>query len=299
MKYQISEMLGQSIMTKAPSIIVEGIDDVKVYDSIVKSIGTNHYIIPVECIDGFSEGNEQVIRAMNAIKEFPASKYDYKNYILGIIDKDVRDYRNEIPENDLVFPLNVYSIESHFVNEENILSSVREITRITSDLDLRSLEEIIITEILSKFEMLYLFSLDALKGSLDSTYSSSFSYSFNEGRTIEQADIDKILLIKESLLSFATSKGITYDLETLKKISKGKWILFLYCYYLEKVVRKLPQYCREHKINTCRICLTDVEKCLYKIKEGFSHKTIKSLILNRVDINELSYIKDKFSSMQP
>lgn len=291
-------MLSGSIMTNIPSVIVEGIDDVKVYDSIIKSINRRHYVLPVECIDGYGEGNEHVIKAMDAIRELPESRYDYSKYIIGIIDKDVRDFRNEMPSNELIFPLQVYSIESHFVNEKNILSSVREITRITSDLALVDLENIIGAEILNKFETLYLFSLDALKGSLDSEYTSCFSYSFNEGRTLEQADIENITARREALLEFADSKGITYNLETLKKISKGKWLLFLYCYHLEKIIRKLPQYCREHKINTCRVCLTDVEKCLYKIKEGFSHKTIKSLILNHVDSSELSYIKDKLTSMQ-
>jgi len=297
MKYILSEILNQAIMTKTPIIIVEGIEDVKIYDAIAESIGKKCQVLPIECIDGYHEGNEHVINSMNHILEIPPSRYNYSEYILGIIDKDVRDFRRSIPINPLIFPLSVYSIESHFVNKESILLFIKNLTRATSDLIIEELQEIVIAEVLNKFKDLYLFSLDALKGAIDSEHQSYFSYSFSEGRVIDNTDIISIRQREETLLSFAQDMRIEYNLDTLKKISKGKWLLFLFCYHLEKEIRLLPLKCRTHQVPSCRVCVTDIEKCLYKIKDGVTHKTLKSIILNSVETNELDYIREKISTL--
>ncbi|EKN3726133.1 TPA: hypothetical protein ACPZRY_002212 [Yersinia enterocolitica] len=299
MKYIISEVLNEAIMTKIPTIVVEGIDDVKIYDCIAKTVNKNYFVIPIECIDGFSEGNEHVIRAMNQVSILPSSKYGYENYIVGIIDKDVRDFRHDIPINRLIFPLTVYSIESHFVNNEAILLFISELTRATRDLINSDLERFITDKLLENFEDLYLMSLEALKGAIDKEYLAEFSYSFNEGRIIDIKNISSIRKKKTALLSFANDLGINYNLETLKRISKGKWLLFLFCYTLEKTINKLPEKCQEHKITSCRVCITDIKKCLYKIKDGITHKTLKSILMNKVDLNEFDYIRNKLNSMNP
>ncbi len=299
MKYEISEILGQSIMTKTPTIIVEGVDDVKIYDSIVSSINAEHFVLPIECVDGYSEGNEHVIDAMNFIREMPASRYDYRDFIIGIIDKDVRDFRNEIPDNELIFPLKVYSIESHFVNKENILSLLKEITRITRDLALPELENIIVDDIFSNFEDLFILSLDALKGATNQDYQSIFSYSYNDGRVINQRDIQLVLARKSELLEFASSLGIEYSLDSLKLISKGKWLIFLYCHHLERAIKNLPALCGAQKIHQCRVCESDIHKCLYKTKDGFTSRTIKSIVMNDINLSELQYIKSRLHSMIP
>ncbi|HHQ6588658.1 TPA: hypothetical protein ACSTLS_000181 [Serratia fonticola] len=297
MKYLLGEIVTQSIMTKTPTIVVEGIDDVKIYDSIVRSIGRNSFVLPVECISEYSEGNEHVIKAMNFVSQLPMSKYSYKDYILGIIDKDVRDFRGELPENELILALSVYSIESHFVNKESILYFIEETTRATSDLISEKLEDVIISEVMANFEDLYIFSLDALRGAMDDTYESYLGYSSSEGRIINEVDIQEIRKRRDELIAFSTSIGVEYGLESLKRIAKGKWILFLFCYQLEKAIKSLPKKCKSHEVASCRVCIADIEKCLYKIKEGINHKTIKNLLVNKVHFSEMDYIRDRIGSL--
>ncbi|WP_440493374.1 DUF4435 domain-containing protein [Serratia sarumanii] len=297
MKYVLGEVLSQSIMTKTPTVVVEGIDDVKIYDSICRSAEKNCFVIPVECIDGYTEGNDHVIRAMNDIAHMPLSKYNYRDYILGVIDKDVRDFRQEMPINDLIFPLSVYSIESHFVNKECILYFIEEVTKATSDLVSQNLENVIVAEILRNFDDLFLFSLDALKGAIDPTYTSHLGYSSSEGRIVVESDITEIRKRRDALIDFAKDMRIDFNLETLKRISKGKWLLFLFCYQLEKVIKNLPSRCGGGEITSCRVCIADVEKCLYKIKEGINHKTMRNLLINKVHFSEIDYVRRRIREL--
>jgi capsule polysaccharide modification protein KpsS len=53
MKYEISEILNTALMTRTISIIVEGVDDIQVYDSIAKSVDKTAEIFPIETIEGY------------------------------------------------------------------------------------------------------------------------------------------------------------------------------------------------------------------------------------------------------
>lgn len=55
MKYEISEILNTALMTRTISIIVEGVDDIQVYDSIAKSVDKTAEIFPIETIEGYFE----------------------------------------------------------------------------------------------------------------------------------------------------------------------------------------------------------------------------------------------------
>lgn len=297
MKYVISEVLNEAIMTKTPTVIVEGVDDVKIYDKICKELNGHFFVIPIECIDGYSEGNNQVILAMNDLLTIPSSKHDIIKYIIGIIDKDVRDYRKEIPQNSLIFPLNSYSIESHFVNKDVVKSLISEYTRITEEILTEELLNKIYEDILSELYDLYILSLEALKGSIDNSYQPDFSYSFKEGRVTNITDISKVMKKEKDLLEFAKEHTLNYDIESIKKITKGKWLLFLFCYLLEKHISNLPDKCTKNEVPSCRICKASIQKCLYKIKDGVTHKILRVSSLNVTNTNEFDYLRKRLNTM--
>lgn len=297
MKYIIGEVLSGAIMTKTPVIIVEGIDDVKVYDDVCGLLDSDYQVLPIECIKDFSEGNEHVISAMEHILNMPSSKYDYGKYILGIIDKDVRDYRGELPNNRLICTLKYYSMESHFINKIVIKEMLHMFTKITSDLLVDELVDVIYDNISLKLHDIYLLSLEALKGAVDRSYHSEFCYSFSEGRVTNQTDIDRVRNKKDSLLSFADDMNIEYSMDSIKRIAKGKWLFYLFSYLLEKEMISLPSMCHEHKITSCRICMADVDKCLYRIKDGVTHKVLRSASLGVIESSDFIYIKERIGTM--
>lgn len=298
MEFTLEEIYIQSIMTKIASVIVEGVDDVPVYDSICSYLNKKYYVIAVENIDGFSEGSAWVIKAMEKVLSMPTSIHDPKNYILGIIDKDVRNYRNEIPQNDLVFMLNQYSMESHFVSKETLKGIINKSIKATSNLKNEDLNDFIFQKIQESISELYLYSLEALKGATDSTYTADFSYSYNYGRIKDPLIKQKIDIKKPSLLIYANSLGITECINSLKNISKGKWLLNYFCEHLEKIFQNLPSDCNNSHIKKCQFCINEViTKCQYKIKEGITNTTIKSFALEEVKGTELDYIRSRLESM--
>lgn len=300
MEFNLAEIYIQSIMTKIATVIVEGVDDVPVYDSICSHLDKNYDVIAVENIDEFPEGSIGVIQAMEKISSMPSSQHIPTNYILGIIDKDVRDFRNEIPQNDLVFMLNQYSMESHFVSEEALIGITNRSIKATSNLKGEDLNQFIFDKVKESIGDLYLYSLEALKGATDSSYDADFSYSYKFGRMKDPVIKQNMELKKTSLMNFANTLGVTQCMDSLKKISKGKWLLSYFSEQLEKVFQTLPSDCNNSHIEKCQFCLNEaVNKCQYKLKEGVTHITIKSFALEEVKGTELNYVRDRLENMLP
>jgi hypothetical protein len=300
MEFNLEEIYIQSIMTKIATVIVEGVDDVPVYDSICSHLNKKYDVIAVENIDNFAEGSVGVIQAMEKISFMPSCSHIPKSYILGIIDKDVRDYRNEVPQNDLVFMLNQYSMESHFVSEEALKGIINRSIKATSNLKDEKLNEFIFQKVQESISELYLYSLEALKGATDSTYDSDFSYSYKYGRIKDPVIKQKMDIKKTPLMTYAHSLGITECINSLKKISKGKWLLSYFCEQLEKIFQNLPSDCNNSHIEKCQFCINEaLNKCQYKLKEGITHITIKSFALEEVEGAELNYIRSRLEIMLP
>ncbi|MDP2507175.1 DUF4435 domain-containing protein [Oceanobacter sp. 3_MG-2023] len=298
MQFDLDEIYSQSIMTKRPSILVEGVDDIAVYDRIVNANGKQAEVIAIETIEGFSKGCNSVIDAVNFLKDIPVSRYEPSDYILGIIDKDVRDFRGEVPENNLLLILDVYSIENHFVNSEVVVQLLKTCTKGTSELFTDSLKDKLLSECVSSMELLFLASLEALKGALDSNYFADFSYCQKYGRLKDIGLASRLRDKKNELYSFASTLSLSDDLDSLKKIAKGKWLLSIFCEELERVIKNLPEQCGVDPIKKCQMCVSEVENsCLYRISEGFSHKTMREIAKQQYDTNEISYIRERVATI--
>ena len=298
-QYEIDEVLNEAIMTGVPALIVEGVDDIPIYSQITSKISFKTEIYAVETIQGYSEGCEQVISAITDLNALPNQNYRLPNHILGIIDKDVRDYRGELPQIEPILVLNYYSIESHFVSKSIIEHTLKLCTKANRELITEELVQIIMDEIETKLLDLYYFSLESLRKSLERDYNADFSYSYSCGRINDVVVKSKICSKKDELDKFASNHNLQPNLNALKKITKGKWLIDVFSSELLKSINNLQEKCKEDLIVTCKSCATNAfDKCLYRIREGFTKKTINSLILSNTDSSEFTYIIDRIRGIK-
>ena len=294
MQNSLEDELISAIMTKTITVLVEGNYDIKVYDKIINNEGKLAEIIAIETIENFTEGCRSVIDAATCVESMTSTNHIAINYILGVIDKDVKDFRNEIPDVKALLVLDVYSIESHFMNIEVIDFVLKMCIQGTFHLYTRELEEEILRKCIDSMELLYLASLEALKGSLDSGYNSEFKYSYEYGRLKDNVLSEKIIGKKMELINFASSLSLSHDLESLKKVCKGKWLLSYFCEELEKSLKKLSDECKGGVVPQCQMCAKGIcNSCMYRMFHAFSHKQMREIAKQVTDSNELLYIKDK------
>lgn len=297
--YEIDELLNEAIITGVPAVIVEGIDDISIYDEISNRVPFDVEVYAVENIDGFNEGCEAVISALEDLNSLPDNPYPLCNHILGVIDKDVRDFRQEIPEVEPLLVLKYYSIESHFVSEQVISNVLKVVSKANQDLISEDLCKLMMDEIQTKILDLYYFSLESLRKSLDSNYSASFLYSYTPGRIRDQQTKQEVLAKRNDLDVFASSLDITPCINSLKSISKGKWLIDIFSQELLNSINNLQERCRDASIETCKSCISEAHnKCLYRMRDGFSKRTIQSLILSSVEGAEVQYIEDRILNIK-
>lgn len=297
--YEIDEILNEAVMTGVPSIILEGIDDIEVYTRIAEKLNFDVEFYAVESIDGFGQGCDNVIGAIRELNLIDNSRYKLRDNVLGIIDKDVRDFRGEIPDIEPILVLNYYSIESHFVSKYIVEHTLNLCVKATKDLLDKELYKIIMDEVEVKLLDLYYLSLESLKNSLDKSYHADFSYSMKSGRLKDLKAKTAVYQKREELDEFAASKALTPCLDTLKVIAKGKWLIDAFAIELVNIIEGLKGKCREKQIVTCKSCLIEAyDKCFYRIKDGFNKNTVISLALTHVMGDEFDYIVDRINMIK-
>ncbi|WP_217534814.1 DUF4435 domain-containing protein [Vibrio cholerae] len=290
---EADELLNEAIMSETPILIVEGIDDIRVYEDVSKNIGKEVVVYAAENIDGVSEGCRGVINCIEKIRN-SANGIIVDRYVLGIIDRDTRCYRNEKPEDSAILLLNWYSMESHFITNEATGYIVRSITRATGNLLSKELIDSIHKTIQDHLFNLYLISLDALKGACDSNYESSVKYAMSIGE-IKGRDLFKDVFMKEDELNkFALEMGIEKNWDNLLKVCKGKWIFIEYCNQLKEYVSNLKEMCEKGNISQCQFCITHTfGKCLYKTRSSYNEGQLQELIMNNVSLGDFNYLESR------
>lgn len=300
MTYEIDEILNEAVMTGVPSIIVEGVDDICIYSEIAKeNTPFAVEVYAVEHVSGFGQGCEEVLRAISEIEDIQSSKHKTSDYVLGIIDKDVRDFRGETPESEAVLMLKHYSIESHFVSQTIVQHALKACTRSSHEMITDELCSFIMREIEGRLLRLYYFSLEALKKSLVRGYDAAFCYSYGYGRLKDEKARELISSKRQELDSFAADQNIEQSITSLKRIARGKWLIDVFAEELVLCINDLQGLCKDSVIESCRSCLNlAFEKCLYKVREGINKNTIKTIALSNISGPEFLYIAQRISSLK-
>ncbi|RIX43492.1 MAG: DUF4435 domain-containing protein [Rhodocyclales bacterium GT-UBC] len=297
-KYEIDEILNLAIMSKTPYIIVEGVDDIHIYEAIAKSANTICEIYAVDMIEGLAGGNDGVIEAMQIVEalNLPAGKL-VEQFMMGIIDRDARFYRNEIPNSPSIFSLSYYSIESHFVSKFTIKPTIDQLTRI-SVLDEIDIDSIYI-EIGRRLFDAYYFSLDALKNAVDPTYQSIIGYSSNIGRRKDANTVSKLQARKHDLDIFAVVHNISSSVESMRKFVKGKWLLTAFVEEMFVEIEGLVKKCKGSAIKQCRMCeLDNAAPCLYQLRGGVTKNSTYSTIQDFVHIPDFDYLREALKAVE-
>lgn len=298
--YEVDEILNESIMTGVPCVIVEGIDDIKIYIDLTKHTALDIEVYAVEHIDGYGQGCDEVIRAVQALEELPATQHELRACILGIIDKDVRDFRGEVPVSSSILILKYYSIESHFISKSVVANTLRLCTKASQELITDQLCSFIMTDIENKLLDLYYHSLGALRNAIDQDYSAAFAYSYPTGRLKDVKAREIVQRKTPELDEFASQLHLNRTMETLKSIGRGKWLIEVFADALVCCINDLQRLCREERISSCLSCVTAAyDKCLYRMQEGIHTNTIKSLAFSHVVGGEFDYIVDRMSQLRP
>ncbi len=301
---RINNLLAKAKITEVPLIVVEGGDDIQFYDRLAKICNKKINVKPVETIDSYSEGCEEVINLVKDIQDTLADDESYLKYFLGIIDKDIRDLRNSLPDHLLgLFSLNFYSLESHFISKYFIKEILYKITKVNEDLVTSSLIDLIYENANNNtVNFLKNVTLDCILNSLDPSYNAKFS--FDQG--IEQLFHNDVLRqeinnMEEELIQESIRLGFyrNIDLNFLKLYTKGKWLLKLFYINVFDEIGQLPSKCKGKTITQCQYCETNKdEKCLYGLYMNHQRGSFHNYVLkNFLDKEEVSYICNKINSL--
>lgn len=299
-KLELDEVLNEAIMSSTAIILVEGIDDIPIYEELLNNAvpGKDCEVYAIENIEGYHEGCRGVLDCVEALSE-QDGQIDITKHILGIMDRDARFYRGETTYHHALLILSYYSIESHFITKEALSLILRQTTRASNNLISDNDINRIFDEICSHLHSLYPISIEALKNACDVNYNACLGYSSNLTE-IRNKGLDKVVIEKTELLNeFATAIGVTNSWIDLLKICKGKWIFSEFAATIKKYLLDLPNQCKGGKIKKCQFCQTGTyDKCLYKSTYAANDSIIKSIILRHHHVGELDYIRNRAAMLR-
>lgn len=295
MKYDLTETITAAMMCHEPVVIVEGMDDIKFYNNIATLNGLNIEVRAVETIDGYSEGCESVINAMNDAQVIFINDIRLKEYAIGIIDRDARQYRGTLPSIDNLLVLKYYSYETHLITDATIKKIIKQLTKADSTLVTDEVVSFIKSKYAQQDEELYYFSLEALKKICDDTYVADIQYGEKCGSLtggLKAHKWSKIGPKRDDLDQFANSKALSKS--DIKYIAKGKWYLSSWCEFLYKISKELYQFCGTN-LPKCSFCEAGIpNKCLWRANVGFQLAGIENSLYTDfyIDMDEVQYIAD-------
>lgn len=300
LRFEADELLAESIMSKTPIIIVEGIDDVQIYEDIILSLNNNIEVYASEnlVISEGKSGNNGVKTCLKKISDC-SKNIDFTKFIMGIVDRDSSYYRGDDLDIKGLFILNLYSIESHFVNKNNIKYLIEQLTNASRRIINQSkFDEILFNEIKSFLSSLYYISLDALRFECDRDYDATYKYSDNIITITSNDYVSKLKDKIEDLDNFALSKGLSNRFDDLLLLVKGKWLFDYFIYKLIPLIKNLSTRCRA--LELCQFCKVDntSNKCSFRLSYSIQKGIVTSMSFKNINIMELEYIKVKIKELR-
>lgn len=295
--FEADELLNSAIMNKLPVIIVEGCDDIPIYERLALDMGRDCEVYASENILSGKAGCSGVLEHLTTIRD-NSEGMDISPYILGVIDRDARYYRGDIPSDNALLVLEFYSIETHFVSSEAVRFLVERTTRATGHLTSEADAAIIFESIKSELEKLRVFSLEALRKACDQGYDACIGYGDKVRAVLRSGHEDSLRGKEADLEAFGAAIGVEDGWGGLLAICKGKWLLEVFIDEFKKQVALLPQFCADGLISQCQSCLRQVHKnCLYKMTANFDVTHLRQMLLQDVSQPSFDYIRARFGGL--
>lgn len=294
---EFDEILNEAIMSETPMLVVEGVDDISIYEGICSQVEKYFEVVAVQNLKDMSEGNRGVLEFINALQDLNYEG-DLGQYILGVIDRDARYYRGEIVNNSAIFMLKWYSMESHFITQAAIKSVIEQCTRIQPKLLTDELIGMIYERLSVNLMTLYYLSLECLKKACVKEYDSLASYRMNVQHLRNIGIFESIVDRKEKLDEFAQQTGISNDMSGLLNICKGKWLIGEFCKLLINEIKNLKLKCLHDEINQCQFCYSgNNELCLYDFEGSYNESQVASIIKKNEGYTQFGYFKERIANM--
>lgn len=264
------EIVNIAIMEEKLAIIVEGKDDFPIYDDLFRCKGLDLEIYVAEELSFETEKDEteedeliasggcyHVMRSITTIEDKSnISKENLKRYVLGIIDLDVRQYRCDLPKNELIFILDRYSIENYFVNIDSCKFLIKKYTNVPKsyltdswiDRYFENIKNTLIDDI-------FFIVVEAIRNAVlpKDSYENKGIIKFEPDsaeRYINDPSIIQYLKDnKDNLERFCIEKSIQKSWESMLVICKGKWLLHWFLKIIKQDVdgNSFPNLCVAYK----------------------------------------------------
>ncbi|WP_336778011.1 hypothetical protein [Pantoea sp. USHLN256] len=294
---EYDELLNEAIMSETPILVVEGVDDVPVYENLCFSLGGNHEVIAVQNLKGKHEGSKSVVSFIEEVNMLGFSG-ELERYILGVIDRDARFYRGELNALPGLFVLKWYSMESHFITHDAIKAVLIQCTGLSRKLITDELINEIYDEIIELIMPMYFVGLESLRNACELEYASLASYSMSVDHLRNTGAFDEILAKKQELGEFAFSKSIDFDVNGLFEVCKGKWVLNEFSKVLIRKIKNLKLRCGAKEIECCQFCHEEPSSlCSYKFESNYDTAQIRSIIKRHEGFTMFDYLKQRLSYM--
>lgn len=287
----------------SPLVIVEGVDDVPIYEAIVKVADKANLIIyPIEYFDGYSEGCESLIKAISDSQSFFTGTANAEQLFLGIIDADSRKYRtlqpNEIDINLLkgIFVLKYYSIETYFATRVNLSRFIIHHTLLSEKEVTNEILDFVEKTHFHDLSELYYISLECLQKILDQSYNAAVTYgekSIKEDK--QRKHIMSVLATKiTDLDSFAQAKSLSIN--DIRAFCKGKFYLYSFVYKTYQQIQNLQNDCGV-AVPKCQNCLIIAKNCKYVPNAKLQYDSVYQHFLTLVDEEECADLIQKFRAL--
>lgn len=293
--FEPDELVNLAIMSKMPLAIVEGVDDVPIYQRLCNDRKIDVDVYASEMLIVNQEGCEgvktNITQIRNNLPDFPI-----ENYVVGILDRDARFFRNELPSDTAIFVLDKYSIENHYAHPECVEYLVRQFTSVEILDSELSIE--IHRSILDRISFLYYLTLEAIRNACEQDYDSLVGFSNKIRELLGRGIHVQVMSRKEELDRLAQHYGLFNDESFLVQITKGKWLLELYYGELELEIRKLSERCKSGDITKCKVCLVELEKkCYYSATSFISGDILMKQSFTNSNISSLDYIATRIANI--
>lgn len=290
---QVNDLITIAKMSGTPYLIVEGVDDIPIYDKIKNLNSLDIEIYASKQLDGIEPGCKGVERAIDILNATFTEGLATK-YVLGVMDKDVKDFRNEIRSLQNIIYTPYYSMETHLVSNQIVLKIISNFIRSPEALIDRLIVEKFFIFFQEKSFDLYKISLDALKNSTQRNYPNIYSYSDSYQELKNKRKLELLNEINIPLGEFESSLNLNHSIEALKKICKGKWFLSFFCEILALYINTELKNCNcDSERSPCSMCIIQNNtECLYKIKSDLAvnKDTIRTTLVAMSEHGDFSFL---------
>lgn len=298
--YNFKEHVVAAKFIGASVLFVEGKDDISVYKRIADDLGKK---IEVLAADAIYHSGKNCCRVEfivdNIVQNLGPNEKLLEKRFLGIVDGDAKKYRGGVRNKPNLLELNLYSIESYFISRKLVVDLLKHTTS-SYGMITKPTVKYVLDEMCKNIKNdLYYPALDALYGSCEASYTSTYEYKLEWGQFNHKKQFFSLDNVKGLLDTFSASRKIECCWEDILKICKGKWVLRYFIERYRDVVVNLPTLCSSGRIKSCmyRSCPDHSDKCLYKSEKASIQESVLENFIRKSHLNNIFFLKKKIQAL--